>query len=67
MDETIYVILKVLSDFALEVWFSIYLKVNLYLNFLFNPSACTVAKTVVLATLSAIRLNACINVVLSFM
>ena len=24
MDETIYVILKVLFDFALEVWFSIY-------------------------------------------
>ena len=25
MDETIYVILKLLFDFALEVWFSIYL------------------------------------------
>ena len=25
MDETIYVILKVLFDFALEVWFSIYI------------------------------------------
>ena len=25
MDETIYVILKLLFDFALEVWFSIYI------------------------------------------
>ena len=28
MDETIYVILKVLFDFALEVWFSIYLSTH---------------------------------------
>ena len=28
MDETIYVILKVLLDFALEVWFSIYLSLS---------------------------------------
>ena len=28
MDETIYVILKLLFDFALEVWFSIYFVVD---------------------------------------
>ena len=28
MDETIYIILKVLFDFALEVWFSIFSKTN---------------------------------------
>ena len=33
MDETIYVILKVLFDFALEVlWFSIYGKVATYIG-----------------------------------
>ena len=38
MDETIYVILKVLFDFAVEVWFSIYSgsrSLNPYLNFEF--------------------------------
>ena len=28
MDETIYVILKVMFDFALEVWFNIFSKTN---------------------------------------
>ena len=29
MDETIYVILKLLFDFALEVWFSIFLSLKI--------------------------------------
>ena len=33
MDETIYVIFKVQFDFALEVWFSIYLTVVVFLLF----------------------------------
>ena len=36
MDETIYVILKLLFDFALEVWFSIVKKIGLTLALL-NP------------------------------
>ena len=31
MDETIYVILKILFDLALEVWFSIYAVIVLWL------------------------------------
>ena len=34
MDETIYVIFKVQFDFALEVWFSIFCKRQLNVNFL---------------------------------
>ena len=41
MDEIIYVMLKVLFDFALEVWFSIFdRRVNITANISFEKEGC---------------------------
>ena len=57
MDETIHVILKLLFDFALEVWFSIYYISKMCTTFCFNfdkfkPSCVFRSQTVITTTSS---------------